>query len=157
MNGWLSRLRAGAVVALVFGVAWGTIVMFAMTLSVLLVARLEFVAFLNPGWLLMYALWIAIGFVHGLVISLAMSIAGRNRTVDTFPRWLGGVLGAAVGVAGAIVVAALEYAGGPPMVIAWGMVGVTGAIGAVSTVALLTVARRGALPPAPEAPKQIGS
>jgi hypothetical protein len=157
MSGWVRKVRAGLVVALAFGVAWGTIVMFAMTLSMLIVVRLEMVAFLNTDWLLMYALWVAIGFVHGLVISLAMSIAGRNRTVDTFPRWLGGVLGAGVGGAGAIVVAALEYAGGPPLAIAWGMVGVTGAIGAVSTMALLTVARRGALPPPAVEPEQIGS
>ena len=159
MSGWPRKVRAAAVVALAFGLAWGTIVTFAVTLSFLFAGGLELLASLAANLPVVYGLWVLIGFVHGLLISLAMSVAGRNLTVDSFPRWLGALIGAGVGGIGAIVIAILESAGGPKglATIGWAMVGLISAIGAVSTVALLTVARRGALPPAPAEPKNIGS
>ena len=160
MSPWLRRVRAGAVVALAFGIAWGTIVTFATTLSFFLVGGLEALVSIRFAWPLLYALWVGIGFCQGLAISVGMSIAGRDRTVDTFPRWLGALLGAGVGSGGWVIVGVLERVGSSVALLqpaAIAMMVMFGAIGAVSTVALLTVARRGALPPAPAEPKKIGS
>lgn len=151
MSGWLRRLRAGAVVALVFGAAWGTTIQLALIVSRILDFR-----FTGPGatvefWLMTYATFVGIGFVHGMLFSLLLGMAGRDRTVDTFPRWLGALIGGMVAAAGAVLIGVTTVGGG------WPLVGMISAIGALSTTGLLTIARRGALPSSPVEPKKIGS
>ena len=104
-------------------------------------------------WLKTYATFIGIGFVHGVLFSLLLGLVGRDRTVDTFPRWLGALIGGVVAAAGAVLIGIAEGNGG--VVDAWPLVGVISGIGALSTAGLLTIARRGALPTAPTEPKKI--
>ena len=151
------KIRAGVIVGLVFGVAWGTIVYLAFLTAVLLQGGAAALASIGWAHPVLFGVWVGFGFAQGLLISLVMSIVGRDRTVDTFPRWLGAFIGAAVGAGGAIGLSVLGLIaiGSPTGGIQFGMLGIVGAIGAVSTAALLTVARRGALPPAPAEPKKI--
>ena len=159
MSEAIRKIRAGVIVGLVFGVAWGTIVYLAFMAAVLLQGGMT--AFASVGWAhpVLFGFWVGIGFAQGLLISLVMSLVGRDRTVDTFPRWVGALIGAAVGAFGWIGLNILEVFGGgaPVSAVSWSMAAIVGAIGAVSTTALLTIARRGALQPAPEEPKKIGS
>jgi hypothetical protein len=151
MNGWLRKLRAAGVMALVFGVVWGT------TIQLVVIAmRFANFGFTRLGgselWLSIYPMLIAIGFAHGMLFSLLLGAAGRDRTVDTFPRWLGALIGGMVAAAGAVLLGIPAGGGG-----GWPLVGLISGVGAFSTAGLLTVARRGALPTVPQEPKQIGS
>jgi hypothetical protein len=153
----IRKLRAGIVVASAFGIAWGTIVTLALLLSILFTAGMEVIGTLSTDLLLLFGLFVAIGVGHGLVLSLAMAIVGRFRTFETFPRWLGAVIGGGIGALGWVVTLLVDTCCIPPIATAASTTALVGLLGAVSTTALLTVARRGALPPAPADSRQLGS
>jgi hypothetical protein len=155
MSEQLRKVRAAAVVALVFGVMWGTMLQLALVVSRLVNFGFTGRLLTVELWLQIYATFIAIGFVHGVLFSVLLGIAGRDRTVDTFPRWIGALIGGTVAFAGAVLIGIAEGGGG--LVQAWPIFAAITSIGALSTTGLLTIARRGALPPPPRAPGQIGS
>lgn len=155
MNGWPRKLRAGAVVALAFGIAWGTIVWLSFLGVILVTSGFDGVQFFGSAVLLMFGIWIAIGVVHGAVVAAAMSLTGGKWTVDTFPRWLGALIGGGIGATGWMFVLLTRGPGAlaaPTM-----MTAIVGLFGVVSTTTLLTIARRGALPPASIEPDQLKS
>jgi hypothetical protein len=160
MNGWLRKVRAGLVVALAFGMAWGTIVWLSFLGAILVASGFGSIsAFGGTAALQMFVIWLAIGVVHGAVVATAMSLTGGKWTVDTFPRWLGAVIGGGIGAMGWLLLVLLSGPGGGPGSLAAStmMMSIVGLFGAVSTTTLLTVARRGALPPHRPEPEQIGS
>ena len=158
MSGWLRKARAGVVVALVFGVAWATIVLLCFLGAVLLVGGVEGLLIFGRSVHLVYAIWVAIGVVQGGLVSAAISLTKGKWTVDTFPRWLGALIGGGVGTVGWLLILLLDRPlSGGALSAATVMGLVVGLIGAASTSLLFTLARRGSLPVASREPEQIGS
>ena len=157
MSGW-RRIRAGFIVAAVFGFIW------AACLS--LVQVIVIVGYDGPGtlqgvgWMLtsIFLMLFVLGSIQGLMLAGGMAAAGRDESVDSFPRLKAAVLGAVFGAIGPAAMWLWRMLFHPnefPMVAPWGMLAVSAALGAFATASLLSVARRGALPPAPAEPKKI--
>ena len=156
MSGVLHRIRAAAFVALAFGIAWGTIVWLALFTAAFVTSGLE-VLLLGRLLLLWYLVWVSVGVLQGVLVASAMALTGGRWTVDSFPRWLGALFGSAVGMLGLFGLRSLAGLYSPTVGGAITMMALVCTFGSASTLLLLTIARRGALPPPPAQPEQLGS
>jgi hypothetical protein len=141
------------VVAAVFSFAWATIVWLSFMAALIVAAGFDGIVRGGLDELFeLYGYWLALGLVQGAVVAAVMSLTGGRWTVDTFPRWLSALVGAIIGAGGFLALVVYEQVMGVGQLNAWawGMAGMMGAIGATSSLALLTVARRGALPQPPD-------
>jgi hypothetical protein len=151
MSGW-RRIRAGMLVAAVFGLFWGFMVTITQFATVVLAAGFGALGVYWSTIPIAFAIYCILGALQGLLISTGLVMAGRgDATVDTLPRVRGALLGALVGFVGYAILWSLE-SGSPPngswwQRIPWIDFGVATVIGAGATTAILTIARRGALPP----------
>ena len=161
MSVW-RRLRAGMLVATVFGLFWGLMVTVTQIVAIVFT---EGVGVLSSYWATIpfaIGIYTVLGALQGLLLSTGLMVTGRgDGSVDTLPPWRGASLGAVVGLVGYAVLWSFER-GSPPaasvwQVIPWVDFGLGALIGAVATGTILTIARRGALPAAPADPRQLGS
>jgi hypothetical protein len=153
----MGRLAAGVKVSLIFGVVWSVMVTLAVFgISVVTGSQLTL-----ANYALVMLFYTVLGAIQGVVVAAGMAWSGERRglTVDTYPRLLGGAIGFITGAAGTLFVVVNELWGGAMAIwqaIPWVIVGLVGAFGGLATVTLLTIARRGSLPPSPTEPGQIG-
>lgn len=158
MSDRMRRLVAGLKVSMIFGLVWSVLVTLFVAASGLITGR----NFSILQYVLMLLFYSVLGAIQGLIVAASMAWSGERRglTVDTYPRLLGAIFGVITGAAGVVLITVAELWGKPLnlwQAIPWTGAWIAGAFGGLATVTLLTVARRGALPPAPPERNQIGS
>jgi hypothetical protein len=159
MNTVWQRVRAGLVVAVVFGVIWGVLVTLSQILMIAITAGFDELAALGGMLALMLAMFVVVGIMQGLLIATGFALTGAQDTAGTFPLIRGALLGALIGGIGIVAIWLMERGAHPRSLlheVPWTTFAVTAAIGATATTALLLVARRGALPSSGAVPEWLG-
>lgn len=159
MSRW-RRMRAAFVVATMFGFFWAACI--SLVQLIIIVGFDGLGGLQGFGWMLtaIFLMMFVLGVIQGLLLAGSLAVVGRNDSVDSFPTLKAAGLGAVFGAslpAGMWLMRMLFQSDVFPMAAPWSMLAVSSVAGALATTTLLTVARRGTLPPAPEEPRKIGS